>query len=91
MWKYAVSDPSVMILVSSKVYRMESVLSPFAYLGTAVVFVPGGGVAQPLDVFVMSPFKRHVRRIFSIRHRGKRPPRTAATNRKDMYESTREQ
>lgn len=81
-----------MILDSLKVHRMESVVSAFADLGTAVVYVPGRatGVAQPLDVGVMAPFKLRVRKLYSERRRARRAPRTAVGKRKDMYERAME-
>ncbi|RLN11030.1 hypothetical protein BBJ28_00009198 [Nothophytophthora sp. Chile5] len=64
-WRYIVTEPTVLILDSLKVHRSETVISALADLGTVVRFVPGGctGIAQPLDVGVMSPFKQAVRRL----------------------------
>lgn len=46
-------------LDSLKVHQCDAVVSALADLGTAPVFAPGGctGVAQPLDVEIMAPFK----------------------------------
>jgi hypothetical protein len=89
VWKYIVTEPSVLILDSLKVHKSEAVMNAFADLGTIVVHVPGGatGVAQPLDVGVMSPFKTAIKQRYTALYnkKGMRAPLTAPERRLDMY------
>lgn len=91
-WKYIVTEPSLLILDSLKVHKMDTVLSALADMGTMVLFVPGGatGIAQPLDVGVMAPFKLRLRQIYSAKYGGKKPPQLAHEKRQDMFQRTME-
>ncbi|EGZ27088.1 hypothetical protein PHYSODRAFT_402121, partial [Phytophthora sojae] len=54
---------SVLLLDALKTHKMDSVQGALGDMGTSVHFVPPGctGIAQPLDVGVMSPLKTHLR------------------------------
>jgi hypothetical protein len=71
------------------VRKSEAVMNAFDDLGTIVVHVPGGvtGVAQPLDVGVMSPFKTAIKQRYTALYskKGMRAPLTAPERRLDMY------
>uniref|UniRef100_K3WPI3 DDE-1 domain-containing protein n=1 Tax=Globisporangium ultimum (strain ATCC 200006 / CBS 805.95 / DAOM BR144) TaxID=431595 RepID=K3WPI3_GLOUD len=58
-WKFVVAEPCILLLDSLHVHMSETVLSALVDLGTLVQHVPPGatGIAQPLDVGVISPFK----------------------------------
>ncbi|GMF35090.1 unnamed protein product [Phytophthora fragariaefolia] len=64
-WKPDVVEPCVPILDILAVHKKSEVADALACTGTAVIYVPGGctGVAQPLDVGIMSPLKQHIRRL----------------------------
>ncbi|KAL4133020.1 DNA binding [Phytophthora ramorum] len=71
---------------------MPEMLGTLACTGTAVLFVPGGctGVAQPLDVGVMSPLKQHMRNRNANRQAGRPQKHTPTERRRRMYERAME-
>lgn len=91
-WKHIVVEPSVLILDSLKVHKKASVADALSATGTAVLYVPGGctGVAQPLDVGVMSPVKERIRRLNTSRGRGRPPLSAAAERRRDSFDRAME-
>ncbi|GMF20848.1 unnamed protein product [Phytophthora fragariaefolia] len=87
-WKPNVVEPCVLILDSLAVHKKSEVADALACTGTAVIYVPGGctGVAQPLDVGIMSPLKQHIRRLNTTKSAG-RPTKVPTTiMRRIMFE-----
>lgn len=91
-WKHVVVEPSVLILDSLSVHKKATIADALACTGTAVVYVPGGctGVAQPLDVGVMSPVKQHIRRLHTNNPAGRPKQLTAAMRRREIFDRAME-
>ncbi|GMF37324.1 unnamed protein product [Phytophthora fragariaefolia] len=87
-----VVEPSVLILDSLSVHMMAEIADALACTGTSVLYVPGGctGVAQPLDVGVMSPVKQHIRCLNSSRSVGRPKQVTPAYRRREIFERAME-
>jgi transposase-like protein len=87
VWRPEVTGPTVLILDSLRVHKLESVQRAFAEMGTYPVYVPGGAtsVAQPLDVGVMGPFKKKLRSLYVEMYTGVSPPCTTHERRVDMF------
>ncbi|KAE9230409.1 hypothetical protein PF005_g3486 [Phytophthora fragariae] len=90
--KHIVLEPSVLILDSLSVHKMAEVADALACTGTSVLYVPSGctGVAQPLDLGVMSPVKQHIRRLNSSRSVGRPKQVTPAYHRREIFEQAME-
>ncbi|DBA02551.1 TPA: hypothetical protein N0F65_011023 [Lagenidium giganteum] len=84
-WAHVVTEPSVLIIDSLKIHKLQCVRRALAELGTMVEYVPAGctGVAQPLDVGVMAPFKQRRRTAYSERFRHGLRAATASERRRD--------
>ncbi|DBA05416.1 TPA: hypothetical protein N0F65_007578 [Lagenidium giganteum] len=91
-WAHVVTEPSVLIIDSLKIRKLQSVRRALAELGTIVGYVPAGctGVAQPLDVGVRAPFKQRMRTAYSERIRQGLRAATASERRRDMFERSME-
>ncbi|KAE9026591.1 hypothetical protein PR001_g12161 [Phytophthora rubi] len=68
VWAPDIQGPSVLALDSLKTHKMECIrtrLVDYAY--TSVVYVPPGvtGLAQPMDIAVMKPFKDRLRDLYT--------------------------
>ncbi|GMG17681.1 unnamed protein product [Phytophthora fragariaefolia] len=62
-FRFNATSYSVLLLDALKRHKMDSVSDELGAMGTSVHFVPPGctGIAQHLDVGVMSPLKTHLR------------------------------
>ncbi|GMF22751.1 unnamed protein product [Phytophthora fragariaefolia] len=66
LFKPNVTSYSLLMVETLKTHKMDSVLDKLGAMGTSVHVEPPGctGVAQPLDVGVMSPLKTHLILLF---------------------------
>lgn len=66
VWRPSVEGPSVLLLDSLNVHRMQCVQRALEDAHTRLEFVPPGvtGLCQPMDVSVMHPFKTRCRALY---------------------------
>ena len=87
-FKYVINGKTRLIRDSLKVHKMESIVSKLSEYCVKVIYVPGGctGIAQPLDVGIMKPFKLQMSNDY-VHYYAENPfPTSAPERRRDMYD-----